>query len=136
MLHEQQLKLVTSRLEEAEQTLKRERMLRQEVEDERLRLEREIGSLRVTRAGDTADISVLRDQIGKLEDSLSAEKLRNTYAGSAYSDSSNHNLPQPIWHSPLSNKRSFHFLPLYQTSNKSCNKKHCHCLEQNRNRSL
>lgn len=73
-----QTKQLANRLEEAELSLKRERSARQELEEERVRLERELGSLRVTRAGDTADITVLRDQIGKLDDSLAAEKLRNS----------------------------------------------------------
>lgn len=78
MSSDHQVKQLTSRLEEAEISLKRERSARQELEEERVRLERELGSLRVTRAGDTADITVLRDQIGKLDDSLAAEKLKNS----------------------------------------------------------
>lgn len=78
MSSDHQVKQLTNRLEEAEMSLKRERSARQELEEERVRLERELGSLRVTRAGDTADITVLRDQIGKLDDSLAAEKLKNS----------------------------------------------------------
>jgi septal ring factor EnvC (AmiA/AmiB activator) len=78
MLNEQQLKQLSNRLEDTEQALKRERSLRQELEDERIRMERELSSLRVTRAGDTADMSVLRDQISKLDDSLASERMKNT----------------------------------------------------------
>jgi septal ring factor EnvC (AmiA/AmiB activator) len=78
MLNDQQIKQLSNRLEDAEQALKRERSLRQELEDERIRMEREMGALRVNRAGDSADISVLRDQISKLEDSLASERMKNT----------------------------------------------------------